>query len=131
MGSPNPNWCIWVAYRPIIPKNSQKKHILGNLILPNISYFGTSKTGRCQAQYLRSRRSTRRFFGFIQPLLIHLSALQVNSAQKVAKKHIFGNLILPNFSYFGTKNGPFGPPSVAGTKIFGVMGVYSYGPITQ
>ena len=94
-------------------------------------YQFTSKTGRCQAQYLRSRRSTRRFFGFIQPLLIHLSALQVNSAQKVAKKHIFGNLILPNFSYFGTKNGPFGPPSVARTKIFGVMGVYSYGPITQ
>ena len=91
----------------------------------------TSKTGHCQAQYLRSRRSTRRFFGFIQPLLIYLSALQVNSAQKVAKKHIFGNLILPNFSYFGTKNGPFGLPSAARKKIFGVMGVYSYGPITQ
>ena len=63
---------------------------------------------------------------------MYLSALEANSAQKLAKKkHIFGNLILPNFSYFGTKNGPFGPPSVARIKIFGVMGVYSYGPITQ
>ena len=62
---------------------------------------------------------------------MYLSALEANSAQKLAKKHIFGNLILPNFSYFGTKNGPFGPPSAAGTKIFGVMGVSSYGPITQ
>ena len=62
---------------------------------------------------------------------MYLSALEANSAQKLAKKHIFGNLILHNFSYFGTKNGPFGPPSVTRTKIFGVMGVYSYGPITQ
>ena len=56
---------------------------------------------------------------------MYLSTLEAKSAQKLAKKHIFGNLILPNFSYFGTKNGPFGPPSVAGTKIFGVMGVSS------
>ena len=62
---------------------------------------------------------------------MYLSALEANSAQKLAKKYILGNLILPIFSYFGTKNGPFGPPSVARTKIFGVMGVYSYGPITQ
>ena len=62
---------------------------------------------------------------------MYLSALEANCAQKLAKKHILGNLILPNFSYFVTKNGPFGPPSAAGTKIFGVMGVYSYGPITQ
>ena len=62
---------------------------------------------------------------------MYLSALEANSAQKLAKKHIFGNLILPNFSYFGTKNGQFGPHSAAGNKIFGVMGVYSYGPITQ
>ena len=62
---------------------------------------------------------------------MYLSALEANSAQKLAKRHILGNLILPIFSYFGTKNGPFGPPSAAGTKIFGVMGVYSYGPITQ
>ena len=131
MGSPNPNWYIWVAYRPIIPKNSQKKHILGNLILPNLSYFGTSKTGRCQAQYLRSGRYTHWFYGFPQPLLMYLSGLKVNSAQKLAKKHILGNLILPNFSYFGNKTGPFGPPSMAGIKIFGLMGIYSYSPITQ
>ena len=62
---------------------------------------------------------------------MYLSALEANGAQKLAKKHILGNLILPNFSYFGTKNGPFGPPSAAGTKIFDVMGVYSYGPITH
>ena len=62
---------------------------------------------------------------------MYLSALEANSAQKLAKKYILGNLILPIFSYFGTKNGPFGPPSAAGTKIFGVIGVYSYGPITQ
>ena len=62
---------------------------------------------------------------------MYLSALEVNSAQKLAKKYILGNLILPIFSYFGTKNGPFGPPSTARTKIFAVMGVYSYGPITQ
>ena len=58
--------------------------------------------GRCQAQYLRSGESSRRFFGFIQPLLIYLSALKANSAQKLAKKYIFLNLILPIFSYFGT-----------------------------
>ena len=62
---------------------------------------------------------------------MYLSALKANSAQKLAKKHILGNLILPNFSYFGTKNGLFGPPSVARIKIVGVMGVYSYGSITQ
>ena len=62
---------------------------------------------------------------------MYLSALEANSAQKLAKKHILGNLILPNFSYFGTKNGPFGPPSVVRNKIVGVMGVYSYGSITQ
>ena len=65
-------------------------------------YQKTSKTGRFQAQYLRSGESTRRFYGFIQPLLIYLSALKANSAQKLAKKHTFLNLILPNFSYFGT-----------------------------
>ena len=62
---------------------------------------------------------------------MYLSALEANSAQKLAKKYILGNLILPIFSYFGTKIVPFGPPSVARTKIFGIMGVYSYGPITQ
>ena len=62
---------------------------------------------------------------------MYLSALEANSAQKFAKKHILGNLILPNFSHFGTKNGPFQPPSATRTKIFAVMGVYSYGPITQ
>ena len=62
---------------------------------------------------------------------MYLSALQANSAQKLAKKHISGKLILHNFSYFGPKNEPFGPPSVARIKIFGVIGVYSYGPITQ
>ena len=65
-------------------------------------YQKTSKTGRCQAQYLRSGESSRRFFGFIQPLSIYLSALKANSAQKLAKKYIFLNLILPIFSYFGT-----------------------------
>ena len=55
----------------------------------------------------------------------------MNDTQKFTKKHILGNLILPNFSYFGTKNGQFGPPSAARNKIFGIMGVYSYGPITQ
>ena len=33
---------------------------------------------------------------------MYLSALKANSAQKLAKKHIFLNLILPNFSYFDT-----------------------------
>ena len=96
-----------------------------NLIFPNFSFFGTSKTVSYQAQYLRSGRYARWFYGFIQPLLMYyLSALEANSAQKLTKKHIFGNHILPNFSYFGTKNRPFGPPSAARTKIFGVMGVY-------
>ena len=85
-----------------MPKKSQKKGILRNLILPNFSYFGISKTVSCQAQYLRSGESTRRFYGFIQPLWMYLSVLKANSAQKLAKKHIFFNLILPNFSYFGT-----------------------------
>ena len=62
---------------------------------------------------------------------MYLSALEANSAQKLAKKHIFGNLILPIFSYFGTNNGLFGPPSAVRTKIVGVIGVYSYGSITQ
>ena len=62
---------------------------------------------------------------------MYLSPLKANSAQKLAKKHILGKLILPNFSYFGPQNGPFGLPSAARTKVFGVMGVYSYGLITQ
>ena len=33
---------------------------------------------------------------------MYLSALKANSAQKLAKKYIFLNLILPIFSYFGT-----------------------------
>ena len=33
---------------------------------------------------------------------MYLSSLKANSAQKLAKKHILGNLILPNFSYFGS-----------------------------
>ena len=61
---------------------------------------------------------------------MYLSGLEAKMPNN-SQKHILGNLILPNFSYFGTKNGPFGPPSAARTKIFGVMGVSSYGPITQ
>ena len=85
-----------------MPKKSQKKSILRNLILPDFSYFGISKTVSCQAQYLHSGDSIRRFFGFIQPLSMYLSSLKANSAQKLAKKQIFLNLILPNFSYFDT-----------------------------
>ena len=44
---------------------------------------------------------------------MYLSALEANSAQKFAKKHILGNLILPNISYFGTSKQAAARPNIS------------------
>ena len=43
MGSPNPYWCIWVSYRPIMPKNSQKSAFCGTSFCPILAILAPQK----------------------------------------------------------------------------------------
>ena len=122
MGSPNPNWCIWVAYRPIIPRNSQRSTFWGTSFCWILAILAPQKQAAARPNFSALGGVPGDFLALSNPYWYIWVPYRSIVPKKLQKSTFLGTSFCPILAILAPKMGRLGHLVRPGSKFLASWG---------